>query len=300
MRSILNTTLSIGVVNVPVKVFSATASHDLVLHQYHEADAGRIRYEKVCEIEDQPVPAEEIVKGIETETGLVVLEDADFDRLPVTSKIIEVLAFVPAEQIDPVYYEKSYYLGPGDGGPKPFILIREALAEAGRVALARFTMRQRASLAAIRPYQGTLVLDTLVWADEVRIPEIEAPGEVVEAELEMAAMLIDARSGDWDPGKYTVDDYQEALAELIEAKQAGRAAPKARKERTATVTSLLDALEKSVAQTGAKPPSPKKAARKRAAKKSTAKRTARTTTAAAASRKKTTTAKAAKTTRKRA
>lgn len=287
MRSLLNTTLAIGVVAVPVKVFAATASHDLDLHQYHEPDAGRIRNRKVCEIEDDEVPPEEIVRGFETESGLVIVDDDDLANLPVTSKTIEVTAFVPAEQVDPVYYEKSYFLAPS-GPAKPFILVREALAESGRVALARFTMRQRASMATIRPYEGTLVLDTLSWADEVRIPQLDLPSEIVEAELELAGMLIDARSGDWDPGKYTVDEYQEALVALIDAKAHGRKAPKAPKEREASVTSIMDALEQSLAQTGAKPSAPKKAARKRAAKKAAPKRAARKATA------KQTTAKAAR------
>lgn len=278
MRSILNTSLSIGMVSIPVKVYSATSSHDLALHQFHEADAGRIRYRKVCEIDDDPVPDEEIIKGVETETGLAVVDDDDLAGLPVTSKIIEVAAFVPAEQVDPVYYEKSYYLGPGDGGSKSFALLREAMAQAGRVALAQFTMRQRQSLATIRPYEDTLVLDTLAWADEVRIPDLKLPDTIVEAELEMAKMLIDASSGDWDPEPYT-DAYQQALAELIDAKAHGRKAPAPAKERKATVTSIMDALEQSLAQAGKQPPPPKKAARKRAAKKTAAKRNARKATA---------------------
>jgi DNA end-binding protein Ku len=289
MRSILNTTLKIGMVNVPVKVFSATSSHDIEMHQYHESDKGRIRYERVCEIDDEPVSTKELVKGFETEEGeVVLLDDADFEQLPVSSKLIEVLAFVPAGQIDPVYYEKSYYLGPGTAGTEPYLVLREALAESGRVALATFTMRQRESLAAIRVLEKTLVLDTLLWADEVHVPEVHTAGEFDQGELDMAAILIDARSGDWNPEEYA-DTYQQALLERVEALARGQEPPRAERQRRPKVVSLMDALEKSVAAVDPdRLPPPKKAARKaakKAARKTPRKTGEKSAAAKAATRK---------------
>jgi DNA end-binding protein Ku len=280
MRSILNTTLAFGLVRIPVKVYSATSGHDLAMHQHHASDGGRIRYEKVCEIEEEAVSSEEIVKGVEVDDEVILLDDDDLATLPQpSSREIEVLGVVPSGQIDPIYYEKTYYLGPG-GEADPYVLLREALQEAGRTAVVRFTMRQRESLAALRVRGDVLVLETMLWPDEIVIPQVEGVGGVVvQEELEMARILIDARSGDWHPERYT-DDYQEALAELIEAKREGRPAPKAAPERKAKVISLMDALQKSVEQT-APDRLPAKQARKsakKAAKKaarSTAKKTAK-------------------------
>ena len=291
MRSILNTTLTFGMVRIPVKLYAATSSHDLALHQFHEPDAGRIRYEKVCELDDEPVPAREIVKGWETDDGeLVVLGDEDLANLPVASaKQIEVLRFVPDEQIDPIYYERSYYLGPGSGGAEPYIMLRDALLDRGKTAIVTLTIRQRESLAALRPRDGVLVLNTMLWADEITPPETAGlGGEAEQAELEMAHLLIDARSGDWDPEKYA-DEYQAALLELIDAKAEGRPAPKAAPAPKAKVINLLDALQRSVeeaapdrlppktARKAAKKKAAKKTTRKTAAKKSAAKKTAKQT-----------------------
>jgi DNA end-binding protein Ku len=278
MRSILNTVLEVGLVTIPVKVFAATASHDRNLHQYHRTDAGRIRYERICEAEDAEVPTEEIRKGYERPNGdLVLLEDADFEQLPVTSKRIETLKFVPAEQIDPIYYVRSYYLGAGDDGAKPYMVLRDALAESGLVALVTFTMRERESLATIRPLGDVLVLETMLWADEVRVPEADLPDAIEESELALAQILIDAKTGDWNPEQYS-DEYQRALDELIEAKAHGREAPKAPKTRRPKVTSIMDALQRSVAEIDPdKLPKAKKAARKTA--KKAAKRAPRTTAA---------------------
>jgi DNA end-binding protein Ku len=279
MRSILNTTLSWGMVRIPVKVYTATSTHDRDLHQYHREDAGRIRYERVCELDDEPVPSKEITKGVEDRDGnLVIIEDDELENLPVTSKVIETLTFVPNEQIDTIYYEKSYYLGPGDGGTEPYIVLRDALAEKGLIAIVAFTMRQRESLAAVRPHGDVLVLTTMLWADEVRVPNADLPaGAVDSAELELAQILINAKTGDWEPEQFD-DQYQQALDELIEAKAAGREVPKAKKERRPKVTSIMDALQKSLEQSTPDRPPPataRKATAKKAAKKSTRKPTAK-------------------------
>ncbi|MEV3939101.1 Ku protein [Glycomyces sp. NPDC049804] len=286
MRSILNTTIQVGMVRVPVKVYSAVSSHDRPMNQFHAPDGGRIRYEKVCELEDEPVEADQIRKGFETDDGdIVLLEDEDFASLPApSSKVIEVIGFPTPDLIDPIHYERSYYLGPGDRGAASFTVLRDAMTEQQRVALASFTLRQRETMAVIRPYEQVLILDTLLWADEIRIPEVEGTGgDVDPKEMELARLLIDARTtDDWEPEQYQ-DDYQRALDELIEAKSQGRAAPKAPKEKKAEVIDIMDALRKSVEQAapGRLPPATarkatakkatKKAARKTPAKKAAAK-----------------------------
>jgi DNA end-binding protein Ku len=280
VRSILNTTIQVGIVQVPVKVFSAVSSHDRPMNQFHAADGGRIRYEKVCEIENEPVDPGNIRKGYETSDGdIVLLEDEDFATLPEpSSKTIDVVGFLEPNLIDPIHYEKAFYLGPGERGTNAFMVLRDAMVAKDRVALAMFTLRSRETMAVIRPYEKVLVLDTLLWADEIRIPDVEGTGgEVDPGEMELARLLIDARTGDWEPERYQ-DEYQLALDELIEAKAQGREAPKAKRERRPKVTSIMDALERSVAEIDpGKLPPPKKAARKSA--KKAAKRTPRTAAA---------------------
>lgn len=283
----LNTTIEMGLVRIPVKVYAATGSHDRTMRQFHADDGGRIRYEKVCELDDEPVDADEIRKGIEDRDGnVVLLDDDDLAKLPVrSSKHVDVLAFIPEGQIDPIFYDKAYYLGPGNEGTAPYLVLRDAMVEKGLVALVTITLRQRESLAVIRPAGNVLVLDRLLWADEVRIPEITgADAKVDKAELDMAHLLIDTRTGDWDPEQYT-DEYQEALDELIEAKAEGRPAPKGKTERPAKVTNILEALQKSVeaADPGRKPPATaRKRTAKKAAKKATRRAPAKKTTKAAA------------------
>jgi DNA end-binding protein Ku len=271
MRSILNTEISFGLVRVPVRVFAATASHDRPMHQYHANDAGRIRYERICEVEDAPVPNEEIARGVEDRDGnIVFIDDEELEALPVSSRVIEVQQFVPGAQIDPIFYEKSYYLGlgPKQAAAESYIVLRDSLAQSGLVALATVTMRQRESLAAIRPHGDVLVMETMLWADEVRLPELDVAPAIKQGERELAALLIDAQTGDWHPEEYD-DNYQAALDALIEAKAEGREAPRAPKERRPKVADLMEALQRSVAEVDPdRLPAPKKAARKSAKKAS--------------------------------
>ncbi|PRY59820.1 Ku protein [Glycomyces artemisiae] len=279
--------IAFGLVSIPIKVTAATGSHDLGLHQYHAADEGRIRYLKVCEIDDEPVDPDEIVKGFETpDDEVVLLDEDDLKDLPVsTSKTIEVLEFVPAEQIDPIYYDKSYYLEPDKTGGRPYVLLREALIQQDRIAVVKVTLRRRESLAALRPRGEALVMHTMMWPDEIRKPQTSGlDAEVRDQELEMAGTLIDAMAADFHPEGYT-DAYQEALADLIEAKHEGRSAPKSKRERPkAKVIDLMDALQQSVDQR--KRPA-KKTARKAAKKtaKKSAKKTARKAPAKKAAKK---------------
>jgi DNA end-binding protein Ku len=296
MPALWNGVIAFGLVSIPVSLRAATSSHDLSLHQYHAADGGRIRYQKVCEIDDEPVPPEEIVKGAETDDGnLVFLDDDDLADLPVSSsKMIEVLEFVPGSQIDPIHYERSYYAEPGKAGAKPYVLLREALLDSGKIAIVKVTLRRRESLAVLRPREELLIVHTMLWPDEIRKPEFSGlDTEARKAELQMAGTLIDSMSGEFDPEEYS-DAYQEALQATIDAKKSGRSVAKAKKaEPMATVINLMDALERSVEatkSTGKRPATPtaKKTAKKAAKKATPRKQAAKKTTARKQPAKKTT------------
>ncbi|MBO3732330.1 non-homologous end joining protein Ku [Glycomyces niveus] len=289
--------IAFGLVSIPIRLRAATGSHDLSLHQYHAADGGRIRYQKVCELDGEVVEPDDIAKGTETDDGdIVLLDDDDFADLPVsTSKTIEVIGFIPAEKIDPIFYERSYYAEPGKAAARPYALLRESLVDSGRIAVVRVTLRRRESLAALLPREDVLVLHTMVWPDEIREPEASGlGGEAKAAELKMAAMLIDSMAMDeFHPEDYT-DDYQEALYELIEAKAHGRTLKaKVKAEPKAKVIDLMEALAKSVdqAKSGSGRRRPAKQAVKQTAKKAAKKATAKKTAKKSAARK--TTAKKA-------
>ncbi|MEU6860918.1 Ku protein [Glycomyces sp. NPDC046736] len=290
--AIWNGSIGFGLVSIPVKLHSATSNHDPALHQYHAEDGGRIRYRKVCEIDDETVPPEDIVKGVEVGDDVVLLNDDDLADLPVSSsKTAEVVEFVPDEQIDPIHYERSYYAEPDKAAGKPYVLLRQALAESGKIAIVRITLRRRETLAALRPRGEVLTLHTMLWPDEIREPGFSGVGgEATKQELAMAGTLIESMSADFDPDEYS-DAYREALEQLIADKQDGREAPskQRRAEPKAKVINLMDALQKSVdakesgrgrgAKQSAKKATAKKSAkkatgRKRAAKKTTAKKTA--------------------------
>ncbi|MFC3495731.1 non-homologous end joining protein Ku [Glycomyces rhizosphaerae] len=277
-RSIWNGAIAFGLVNIPIQLQVATSSHEVPLHNYHAPDLGRIHLQKVCEIEDEPVPPEELVKGWESEDDkVVVLEESDFEDLPVsTSKLVEVLQFVKAEEIDPIHFDKSYYAQPGKFAERAYVLLREAMINSGRIAVVKIALRRRECLAVIRPHDGVLVLHTMLWPDEVRKPEISGiEGEAAAQELEMADTLIDSMSGTYEPEKYS-DAYQEAMEDLIKAKLRGRKLPKAKAKAQpkAEVINLMDALQKSLDRAGSprKRPAKKAAPRKAAAKKATARK----------------------------
>lgn len=286
MPAIWTGVIAFGLVSIPVSLRSATSSHDVSMHQYHTTDGGRIRYQKVCELDDEVVPPEDIVKGVDHESGeTVLLDDDELEDLPVSSsKTIEVVQFVSGDQIDPIHYERSYYADPGKAAAKPYVLLREALEESGKIAIVKVALRRRESLAALRPRDDVLVLHTMLWPDEIRQPEASGLGsDARKQELQMAATLIDAMTGDFDPEEYS-DDYQEALRALIDAKASGRKKPtKSEKEAPkAKVINLMDALQKSVeAKEGGRRPA------KKTAKKATARKKAATKKAAAKTTKKT-------------
>ncbi len=252
MRSIWKGAISFGLVTIPVKLYSATQARDVTFHQVHAADGGRIKYKRTCSIDGEEVPYSDIAKGYELPSGqTVVLTDEDFADLPLTtSRTIDVLEFVQQEDVDPIYFEKTYYLEPEKTGVRPYVLLREALEDSGRVAVVKVALRSREALATLRVRNGVFVLETMLWPDEVREPEFSFLDEEVEVrpqELAMAASLIDTLAGTFDPSQYT-DSYREALEQLIDAKVAGEevvtpvdAAPTA-----GTVVDLMAALRASV------------------------------------------------------
>src|SRR5579884_1873329 len=215
MRSIWKGAISFGLVTIPVKLYSATEERDVSFHQVHRSDGGRIRYKRVCSSDGEEVPYSDIAKGYELASGeVVVLTDEDFAELPLsTSRTIDVLEFVPAEQIDPIYFAKSYYLEPEAAGAKPYVLLREALSDSSQVALVKVALRQRETLATLRVRDGVFVLEMMLWPDEIREPSfgfLDDDIDVREQELAMAQSLIDTLSGDFQPEQYG-DNYREAL-----------------------------------------------------------------------------------------
>ena len=255
MRAIWKGAVSFGLVSVPVKLYSATESHDVSFRQVHAKDGGRIKYQRVCSIDGEEVAYADIAKGYETEDGeMVILTDEDMAELPSTSsREIAVEKFVPSDQIDPMLFEKSYYLEPENTGVKPYALLRQALLEADRVALVTVALRQRTTVAAlrVRPTDNgdVIVLQTMMWPDEIRVPDFKVEaGEIKDSEIKMANMLVETLAGDFHPEEFS-DDYAGAVEEMVKAKIEGGEV-----ERTPTstktsgeVVDLLAALQRSVA-----------------------------------------------------
>ena len=251
MRSIWKGAISFGSATVPVKVYAATEQRDVAFHQVHRADGGRVRYRRVCTVDGEEVPYADIAKGYELPGGeMVVLTEEDFAELPLsTSRRIEVLQFVAEEEVDPIYFAKSYYLEPDAQGAKPYVLLRDALEESGRVALVKVALRQRESLATLRVRGGVFVLETMLWPDEIRTPDfafLEEDIEVRKQELAMATSLTETMEGEFDPAEYK-DAYREALRAVIEAKVAGEEVTRPEEAaEEAPAADLLSALRASV------------------------------------------------------
>jgi DNA end-binding protein Ku len=253
MRSMWKGTVAFGLVSIPVHLYSATESHNVSFRQVHREDGGRIQYRRVCSVDGEEVPYADIAKGYETEDGeMVVLTDEDLADLPLpTSRGIEVVEFVPLEAIDPIVYDRSYYIEPQKIAVKPYVLLRDALHKSGQVAIAQVVLRQREALAILRVYSDVLVLTTTLWPDEVRKPDFaflqDSIPQVKPQELNMAGSLIDSMSDTvFDPDKYH-DHYQEALHELVAAKVAGRdTKPVAKEEKDEEPADLMSALMASV------------------------------------------------------
>jgi len=252
VRAIWNGLVSFGLVTVPVRLYAATTNHDFRFHQVHQPDGGRIRYKRFCEVCGAEVRYEDIVKGFETDDGeLVTLDEEDMAGLPTAStREIVVVEFVPAEQVDPLLLDRSYYLEPDPKVVKPYALLREVLREADQMAVAKVALRQRESLALLRVRGNAIVLQTMLWPDEVREPDFPILREEVALrpqELQMAATLVDTLAAEFDPTRYD-DEYTKAMGELIAHKRQhsdARPAPGAMPD-SAVVPDLLTALKRSV------------------------------------------------------
>ncbi|MGH3385507.1 MAG: Ku protein [Nocardioidaceae bacterium] len=254
MQAIWKGTISFGMVTIPVKVYSATEERDVSFRQVHSADSGRIRYKRVCEVCKEEVPYSDIAKGYEMPDGrMVVLESEDFAALPLpTAKSIEVLEFVPIDQVDPLYFAKAYYLAADTVGAKPYVLLRDSLTASGQVALVKVAIRTREALALLREKDGALVLQTMLWPEEVRDSSFAVPPEDVEVrdqERSMAQSYIATLEGDFEPSRYH-SEYREALEEMVEAKASGLEPLEEDEEEAdggAEVVDLVAALRASVA-----------------------------------------------------
>jgi DNA end-binding protein Ku len=289
MRAMWSGAVSFGLVSVPIKVYSATTNHDIRFHQVHATDGGRIKYKRTCSIDGEEVDYADIVKGFETDDGeLITLDETDLDSLPTASgHEIDVVEFVPADQIDPLLFDKSYYLEPEAKAAKPYALLREALVQTDRMAVVRVALRQRETLALLRVRDKVIVLQTMLWPDEVREPEfdiLDAEVDLRPQELTMAASLVESLGAEFEPSQFH-DEYRDAVVELIERKRTtgeSRPAPVAEKpaDDGDSMTDLLSALQASVeaARAGASgnstPPAEKPAAEKSKAEDPPAKKPA--------------------------
>ena len=276
-RTMWKGAISFGLVSIPIKVFPATEEKGLSFNQLHDEDHGRIKYQRVCAKCGEIVPFEHIVKGYEYEKDkYVVLTDEELDSVPVeSSRAIDILQFVDREEIDPVYYKKSYYLIPEETGIKAYKLLREALSEDGRVGVAKVSFRDKEHLSALRFKDDVLVLETMYWPDEIRaadFPELEKDAKLRPQEVQMARTLIDNLTEDWDPEQYR-DEYREALLDIVEKKVAGEEIEFIEAPEPTRVVDLMEALKASVEAAKKPAAAPvKSTAKKSAAKKSTAKK----------------------------
>ena len=253
-RSIWRGAISFGMVSIPVRLFTATDSKDIAFRQLHDADGhSRIRQLRWCPVHDREVELSEIVRGYEySKDRYVILDNEDFEKLPLPSRhTIELSAFVRADEIDPIHYERSYYLEPEETGAKPFALLMRALREKDLTAIAKIAIRNKERLCALRPQDGALTLETLYMADEIREAPEEVPWhdiDVSDAEMEMAFTLIDMLQKPFDAGEYH-DDYREALMEVINAKLEGQELVEIEAAAPAKVIDLMEALKASVEAT---------------------------------------------------
>jgi DNA end-binding protein Ku len=258
MRAIWTGAITFGLVNVPVKVYSATEDHDVALHQVHDADGGRIRYKRVCEIDGKTIPYEHIAKAYDDGERTVILTPEDLESLPAErSREIDVVEFVPNDQLDPLWFDRSYYLEPDSKSLKAYALLRKTLEDEDRTAIVNFALRQKTRLGALRVRGNVLVLQTMLWHDEIReadFPALETTPRITERELSLSAALMESFAGDFEPEKFS-DEYQEELRKLIDAKlEQGESIDTAatfgeeqeKKAGGGEVIDLMEALQRSV------------------------------------------------------
>lgn len=270
MHTIWKGTISFGLVSIPIKLHAATENKDLSLRTLHNKCHAPIKYSKVCSACGEEVAQEDIVKAYEYVKGkYVVLDDEELEALKKEQeeKAVEIIDFVNIDEIDPIYYERSYYMSPNEGGIKAYSLLRKALKQSGKVGVAKITVRSKESMAVIRVLENTLLMETIHFPDEVRkaadVPNIPEADNIVQKELETAILLIDQLTTSFDPEKYH-DEYRSALMELIEKKKHGQTVtPKQRQDGQSNVVDLMAALQASIDQTKPAP----KTTRKRAPRK---------------------------------
>ncbi|WP_040208633.1 non-homologous end joining protein Ku [Neobacillus jeddahensis] len=273
MHTMWKGSISFGLVNIPIKLHTATEDKDIKLRTLHNKCHAPIKYEKICSVCEEEVKPEDIVKAYEYTKGkFVILDNEELEKLRKENeeKAVEIIDFVKIKEIDPIYFDKTYYMSPNEGGSKAYSLLRKALQESQKVGLAKIIIRSKEQLAVIRVYENTLVMETIHYPDEVRkagdVPNVPSEDKVTKRELDTAILLIDQLTTVFEPEKYT-DEYRTALLELIESKRTGKETVTAStKEVTSNVTDLMAALQASIDRTK---PKTKKAAtsRKKAAVK---------------------------------
>jgi DNA end-binding protein Ku len=315
MRAIWTGAITFGLVNVPVKVYSATEDHDVSLHQVHDADGGRIRYQRRCEIDGKIIPYEHIAKAYDDGERTVVLTPEDLASLPAErSREIDVVEFVPNDQLDPLMFDRSYYLEPDSKSLKAYALLRRTLEDSERTAIVNFALRQKTRLGALRVRGDVLVLQTLLWNDEVReasFPSLDESPRITQRELDLSAALMESFAGDFQPEKFS-DEYQDELRKLIDAKlEQGDTIDTAetfgeQEEKSSgggEVIDLMEALQRSVERSrgsgGEKAGGAKKSASKTGTAKAATKANAPKTTAAKGEKSTTAAKKPAKTAAKK-
>ena len=275
-RTMWKGAISFGLVSIPVALYPATEEKTLRFNQLHDEDHGRIKYQRVCAIDGAEVPYEHIVKGYEYEKDrYVILTDEDFDAVPVeSSRAIDIVQFVDLEEIDPIYFKKTYYLVPEEIGVKAYTLLREAMTETGRVGIAKVSFRDKEHLAALRFKDDVFVLETMFWPDEIRAAEFDELGKATRIkvrpqEVKMAESLIENLTSEFSPSEYH-DEYRQALMQIVEKKVAGEEIEVVPEREETKVVDLMEALKQSVAATkkasaAAKKPAASTARRKKAA-----------------------------------
>lgn len=251
MHTVWKGSVSFGLVNIPVKMFTATEDKDIRFKYIHKECNTPVKYKKICPVCNKEVQPEDIVRGYEYEPGrYVILTEEDFEAIEVKGeKTVEILDFVRLEEIDPIYFDKTYFLGPQETGGKAYTLLREALRGKGRIAVAKITIRDRESLAVIRVYNNVLVLETIFYPDEVRdskqVPGVPENIQTTKAELDMAEQLIENLTNAFEPAKYS-DTYRERLVERINAKVEGKEFVVKKEAEKENVVSLMEALQQSI------------------------------------------------------
>ena len=267
MHTVWKGSISFGLVNIPVKLHTATENKDIKLRQLHKECNTPINYQKVCSGCNKEVKSEDIVKAYEySKNKFVVLDNEELEKLKKENedKAVEIIDFVKLEEIDPIYFERSYFMAPDSGGGKAYSLLRKALMESGKIGVAKIMIRSKEQLAVVRVFEELLVMETIHFPDEVRsakdVPNIPSEPVVVQKELDTALMLVDQLTTTFEPEKYT-DDYRTALMELIEEKKAGKQTVTVSDKQPAApsnVTDLMSALQASLDKTKKKKPAPRK------------------------------------------